>query len=168
MSKRMLSVLLSLAMIASLLLSAMAIPAAASGDSLNMMPTSSDELTVADGADGTFALPEGSFSMHANNGYRITYRPAARYDLDTLNGVHMVISTTTSFKIAWHIVADSDANQGNWPNTSNYTDTFEIASDRVPAGDYDVTLDLGSLCTSITDKASVYWEQMIFVLDGEG
>ena len=79
MGKRMLSVILSLAMAASVLLSAMVIPASAD-NAVNMMPTSETELTVADTAVGSHALQSGGLTINAEAGYRVTHRPATRYE----------------------------------------------------------------------------------------
>ncbi|MBQ9415043.1 MAG: hypothetical protein IJU16_07955, partial [Clostridia bacterium] len=134
----------------------------------SMMPESAEQITEVEGNyDGSYTLENGVLTLTANNNYRIVSRPTKLYNMDELNGVYLKINSTVPFKMAWY-VRDAAQTAGNWPTTSSYTTVFDIANDRVPAGEYDVTLDLAALCTGIGDKSSVYWDQMIILMDGEG
>lgn len=160
---------LSLALILSVLALSVASVAAAP---LSLFPASEDGYTVVSG-DGSVELKDGAMLI-TNNGdtdLRITIDNTTSFDLTALPYLHMVFNTEAPFKMAYHVVCDSNADSGMWPNTSNsFPDLYEVdtAKDSAAAGEYDVKMDLGALATDLADTSSVHFDQFILVLKGKG
>ncbi len=138
-----------------------------------LLPKAYEDITLVDGKnDGSVTYENGILSATSNsdNEFRLTYTNDSLFDLDTLNALHFVVKSDVPFKMAFHILSANNANNGAWPSTSSelFSSVFTVTDDRVAAGEYDAYLDLQGACSGITDRSSVFANQVIIVMNGTG
>lgn len=136
---------------------------------MDLVPESKDSITVVEG-EGSVTVENGVITIVNNteNDFRTVFSVPELFDLDILNALHLDIESEIPFKMAYHIVGSDETSA--WSNTSSeaYSSQFTVADDRVTAGKYDVYLEMRDNCGTITDKSSVYVNQFIIVVTGEG
>lgn len=138
-----------------------------------LLPKAYEDITLVDGKnDGAVTYENGVLSATSNsdNEFRLTYANDSLFDLDTLNALHFVVKSDVPFKIAFQILNANDTTNGAWPTTSSelFNNIFTVTDDRVAAGEYDVYLDLETACSTLTDRSSVFANQVIIVMNGTG
>jgi len=149
----------------------LAIPFTASAEPIDLMPVDDSGYTIVEG-DGTVTI-EGDKVIFENNtdgDLRIWINNATPFDMIENNAVHMQFEAGMPFKMAFYLISDADATD-DWLTTStDYLDLFELdtATDRSPAGTYDVNMNIRDLAVTIKDASSVHFDQFIILMTGKG
>ncbi len=138
---------------------------------LDLIPESADDVSIVSG-DGTVNVENGVLTVTNNSDadLRVSFVNTDFFNLETLNALHMVIDSEPTFKMAYQIVNSADPTNGAWPNTSagSYSHLFEVENDRAAAGEYDVYMEMRDNASGLTAKTSVYYNQFIILLSGQG
>ena len=150
------------------------VPFAASAEGvapLNLMPADESGYTIVEG-DGTVAITDGKLIL-TNNGdgdFRVLINNYAEFDLSTLTTLHMSFKADMPFKMAYHVGSHADSADDWVTTTTDFNDLYEIdvATDRNPAGDYNLNMDLDTVSVALVDKTAVYFEQFIILVTGKG
>ena len=138
---------------------------------INLMPQEEAGYTIVEG-DGTVTLDGESMTIvnNTDGDLRIWINYATPFDMTEYNTVSMEMTAGMPFKMAFHLISDADTSN-DWLTTStDYLDQFELdtATDRSPAGDYNVAMNIGDLAVDITDTSSVHFDQFILLMTGKG
>lgn len=162
---------LGMSVVLALCVLAVPLTAFAEPEPINLMPQEEAGYTVVEG-DGTVTLDGNSMTVvnNTDGDLRIWINYATPFDMTEYNTVSMEMTAGMPFKMAFHLISDADTSD-DWLTTStDYLDQFELdtATDRSPAGDYNVAMNIGDLAVDITDTSSVHFDQFIILMTGKG